>query len=140
LVDLTRENADSEAPEAEVPDWLADCAVAGRARHNVDRNWKYVAHQVNRAPELVLGEKLDGPVLRYGPLGFLTGGPEDAALVRIVPRFLEQTDVEVVRFAAPGAPPAPAANGEVVEGLRRAADEGASLGRDFYDWYWSLMA
>jgi nitrite reductase/ring-hydroxylating ferredoxin subunit len=143
MVDLTRDNADSTEPPPELPEWLADCAVSGRARYNVGWNWKYVAQYLRQAPEALLGPIGGGPVRRFGPLGFLAGGPEGAALVRIAPKFPEQTDIEVLRLAPPGA--APAEDEAAEEGLRQtgqaiAAAPLAWLGRDFYDWYWPLLA
>jgi len=141
LVDLSTENADSATAEPTLPDWLADAKVTGRARYSAALNWKYLRAWLLSAPELFL----DGPpdaVLEFGALGFLASRAGQAALVRIAPKFPEQTEFQVIRLALPEAGPV-VGNG-IEEALCRTGEAIAAaplawLDRDFFAWYWSMM-
>ena len=66
----------------------------------------------------------------------LRGG--DAALIRLIPKFPGQTEVEIVQL--------PRGNGGTGDdGIGEALRDGDAidrrpLDRGFYDWYWPLMA
>ena len=64
-------------------------------------------------------------------------------MLRLIPRFPGQTDVELVEMPLPGG--RACADGPVDpigEALREAGDgiEAAPLDGEFFGWYWSLMA
>ena len=65
-----------------------------------------------------------------------------AVLLRVIPRFAEQTDLELIEIVKADAPKpvASAAAADAIEdGLRRTASL-AWFDRPFADWYWSLMS
>jgi hypothetical protein len=71
---------------------------------------------------------------------------DEAALVRLTPRFPGHTDFEIVRIA-PADAPAPAENGAdpIEEALRQHGDAIAAaplgmLDRRFYEWYWPPLS
>jgi hypothetical protein len=66
-----------------------------------------------------------------------------AVLLRVIPRFAEQTDFQVIEMAAGDLPKKPASvvgSDAVADGLRRADPSLPWFDRDFADWYWSLMS
>lgn len=143
LVDLSRENADSEAEEPEIPAWLGEAVVTARARATAERNWKDLLPRLRSDPAPLLGGPPELPLVEFGALGFLAVRGGCAALVRVVPRAPEKTDLEAIRLALPQV--APAGEDGAAEGLRLAAEAVAAappapLGREFFAWYWSMMA
>jgi len=65
-------------------------------------------------------------------------------LVRVIPKFVERTDLQLIELASEDAPaptPSPSADDPVAEGLREARVPSSSdLDRKFFSWYWSLMS
>jgi nitrite reductase/ring-hydroxylating ferredoxin subunit len=137
--------------EGVIPEAFADGTVTLRKRYKVPVNWKYLRQLLRATPELVLPGAVrsngTGGVVEFGPLSFLVRQPEEAALVRIIPRFPGQSDVDIVRVRLSG----PAKNGgddeaERVGAALNAAGDAISaapltwLDQDFYAWYWPLMA
>ena len=64
-------------------------------------------------------------------------------MLRLIPRFPGQTDVELVEMPAPGGTRRGDRAGDPIgDALREAGDgvDAAPLDREFYGWYWSLMA
>jgi hypothetical protein len=69
---------------------------------------------------------------------------ERAVLVRVIPKFAERTDLQLIELASEDAPAptlSPSADDPVAEGLREAGVPSSSeLDRKFFNWYWSLMS
>ena len=129
--------------ESLIPDEFADGAVTLRKRHNVAWNWKYLRQFLSASPEAFLGGAAD-EAAELGPLSFLLRRDGEALLLRIIPRFPGQSDLDVVQVSLDGAPGVDRSEA-ISAALRAAADEiGAApltwLGRDFYAWYWPLFA
>jgi hypothetical protein len=94
----------------------------------------------------VFGDQDCSDVVEFGPLSFVALRGDEAALVRLTPRFPGHTDFEIVRIAAADAP-TPAENGAdpIEEALRQHGDAitAAPLGmldRRFYEWYWPPLS
>ncbi len=126
-----------------VPLDLADRAVSRRQQYKTTWNWKRLRQFLWAEPGLALGRTGCDAVVHLGPLSLVALGDGDAALLRIIPRFPGQTDVELVEMPKPGG--AGRANGAVDplgDALREAGDgiEAAPLDHEFYGWYWSQMA
>ena len=150
LVDLSA--VAPEAPPAgpvelgAVPEALAEAGVTSRKRYSTTWNWKYLRQFLWTAPELVFAGDDCDEIVEFGPLSFVALRGDQAALVRLTPRFPGHTDFEIVRIASADAP-APAANGAdpIEEALRQhgAAIAAAPLGlldRRFYEWYWPHLS
>jgi nitrite reductase/ring-hydroxylating ferredoxin subunit len=129
-----------------LPDWLSNGAVAGRNRHNTNWNWKLALQFLKSSPDLLADDP--GEFVVFGPLSLMMVEPHQAALLRVIPKSAERTDIELVRIAAPDAKaPVPAANrpDRLAEGLRQAGDTEAvmrsdPLDREFFAWYWSMIS
>jgi len=69
---------------------------------------------------------------------------ERVVLLRVIPRFAERTDLQLIEIAAADAPletASPAGDDPMAEELRRAgAPSPSELDREFFSWYWSLMS
>jgi nitrite reductase/ring-hydroxylating ferredoxin subunit len=125
-----------------VPEALAEGNVAARRRYPTTWNWKHLRHFLWSAPELLCGGACD-EFVEIGPLSFVALKGEEAALLRLIPRFPGHSDFELVRIAPNGAPaPDDDALDPIAEALRQAGERTAStpLDRGFYEWYWPLMA
>jgi len=60
----------------------------------------------------------------FGPLSRIIVNSQRAVLVRVIPKFAERTDLQLIEFVAGDAPaeaPSPAANDAVADELRRTA-------------------
>jgi nitrite reductase/ring-hydroxylating ferredoxin subunit len=133
--------------EAAIPEGFAEGTVTSRKRYNVACNWKYLRQFLRSSPELILPGGAEDTI-EFGPLSFLLRQPREAALVRVIPRFPGQSDVDVVRVQLNAT--AGSANGDdgserIGTGLRTVGDEIVAtpltwLDQDFYTWYWPLMA
>ncbi len=126
-----------------VPLDLADRPVSRREQYKTTWNWKRLRQFLWASPGLALGRAECDEVVELGPLSLIALGDGDAALLRIIPRFPGQTDVELVQMPMPGR--TGRANGAVDpigDALREAGDgvDAVPLGREFYRWYWSQMA
>jgi nitrite reductase/ring-hydroxylating ferredoxin subunit len=150
LVDLSA--VAPEAPPAgpvdlgAVPEALAEAGVTGRKRYSTTWNWKYLRQFLWNSPERVFAGNDCDDVVEFGPLSLVALRGDEAALVRLTPRFPGHTDFEIVRIA-PSDAPAPAANGAdpIEEALRQHGDAIAAapfglLDRRFYEWYWPLLS
>src|SRR5205823_11165529 len=93
-------------------------------------------------PGLALGRDGCDEVVEIGPLSLVALGHGDAALLRIIPRFPGQTDVELVEMPRPGGNHHANGADPIGDALREAGDgiAAAPLDRDFYGWYWPQMA
>jgi nitrite reductase/ring-hydroxylating ferredoxin subunit len=122
----------------EIPEDLGERAVARRARHKAAHNWKRVRQVLWSSPGLAFGDGVDATV-ELGPLSLVALRDGDAALIRLIPRFPGQTEIEVVQM--------PRADGTRAEadGIGDALSDDAALeatrlDRGFFAWYWPLMA
>ena len=150
LVDLS-----AVAPEAPppgpvdlgaIPEALAEAGVTSRKRYPTNWNWKYLRQFLWASPELVFSGEDCSDVVEFGPLSFVALRGDEAALVRLTPRFPGHTDFEIVRIA-PADAPAPAESGAdpIEEALRQQGDAIAAaplgmLDRKFYEWYWPPLS
>jgi nitrite reductase/ring-hydroxylating ferredoxin subunit len=123
-----------------VPAWLADARVMHRARYNTKWNWKFVHHFLRSSPHLFFDASPDG-CLEFGPLSLMFVRSQRAALLRVIPKFAEQTDFQVIQMVAADAPEEAAAPADAVaEALRGTDASQCWFDRRFGDWYWSLMS
>ena len=80
----------------------------------------------------------------FGPLSRIMVNSQRAVLLRVIPKFAERTDLQLIEIApgdAPAETASPAADGAVADELRRAGVPSSyELDREFYSWYWSLMS
>jgi phenylpropionate dioxygenase-like ring-hydroxylating dioxygenase large terminal subunit len=152
FVDLSGSaGADDVTPEtlaAPLPDWLADAEVTQRTRCSTNWNWKLALQLLKSSPHLVFDEPGDASHTVFGPLSLMMTQPQQAALIRVIPKSAERTDIQLIRMAPRGAPLSTEAfdgADRLAEGLREAGDAQAvarstELDRPFFAWYWSLMS
>ena len=122
----------------DIPEDLGERAVARRSRHKAAHNWKRVRQLLWGAPGLAFGADGVDTAVELGPLSLVALRGGDAALIRLIPKFPGQTEVEIVQL-----PSGTGGTGEdgIGEALRDGdAIDGRPLDRGFYDWYWPLMA
>lgn len=142
LVDLSKVAPDpppaGPVELGDIPEDLGERAVAKRTRHKAAHNWKRVRQMLWSSPGLAFGDGADAAV-ELGPLSLVALRDGDAALVRLIPKFPGQTEVEIVHL--------PRGDGTVAEndGIAAALRDGDAidaqpLDRSFYDWYWPLVA
>jgi nitrite reductase/ring-hydroxylating ferredoxin subunit len=142
LVDLSKVAPDpppaGPVELGDIPEDLGERAVARRTRHKAAHNWKRVRQMLWSSPGLAFGDGVDSSV-ELGPLSLVALRDGDAALIRLIPKFPGQTEVEVVHL--------PRGNGAAGEtdGIGAALRDGDAidstpLDRSFYDWYWPLIA
>jgi phenylpropionate dioxygenase-like ring-hydroxylating dioxygenase large terminal subunit len=141
-------SADIDGP---IPAWLSDGRVTERARYSTNWNWKFVRAFLLRYPDLPFaepnGEDGDDRV-EFGPLSWLWVRPDQAALVRVIPKFVEHTDFQVIRMVpreAPEPAPAGAAADSMAKAIGNAGKAAAvnwswHLDPGFFSWYWPLMS
>lgn len=143
LIDLSGGAADAPAGIDGLPAWLATAHTATRKRYSMNWNWKLASGFLHENPQPLLGGEPAAPPIALGPLSFVVAGGERAALVRLIPRTPQHTDLVLVRLAPPGAA-LPDGFDALETALRRAGDaigEAPSrLERAFFVWYWSLLA
>jgi nitrite reductase/ring-hydroxylating ferredoxin subunit len=122
---------------ADLPSWLAEAVVTGRARLAAERNWKHLHAALFAAARPILGCPPCAPVLSFGALSLVMAGADRAVLLRLIPKSAERTDLQLIRLAAPGA-----GTGAALDGAAEAAAAAPVpvLDRRFLAWYWSLMA
>ncbi len=153
FVDLSgTAGADDQTPApvaaAPVPEWLAEAEIFERTRYTTERNWKFVLQLLKSSPHLVFDEPDDGAPIAFGPLSLMMTQPQQAALLRVIPKSAERTDIQLIRMAPCGVPRRPTAvdgADRLAEGLRQAGEGNAAIGsseldREFFTWYWSLMS
>jgi hypothetical protein len=80
-----------------------------------------------------------------GPLDWMLVRPQQAALLRVIPRFAERTDFQLIRMVAREEVPETNGADPVAAALRASGEAGAAnwssrLDRRFFSWYWPLMA
>jgi nitrite reductase/ring-hydroxylating ferredoxin subunit len=136
------------ATAAPIPDWLADGGVIQRTRYGTNWNWKLALQFLKSSPHLLFDDASDGSWVAFGPLSLMMVQRQEAALLRVIPKSAERTDIQLIRMAPRGAPPgsaAPDGADRMADGLREAGDADAvarstELDRGFFSWYWSLMS
>src|SRR5271165_715922 len=131
-----------EQSAVSAPAWLTAAKVARRASYNTNCNWKYLRHFLQSSPQLFL-DGVPDDCREFGPLSLLFERPRRAVLLRLIPKFAEQTDFQVIEMAADEAPRSPESetgSNAVAERLRRADSSLSWFDRGFAQWYWSLMS
>jgi phenylpropionate dioxygenase-like ring-hydroxylating dioxygenase large terminal subunit len=131
-----------------LPAWLADGKVTRRQSYNTTWNWKFLLNFLGPRPHLFAADPTgtDGhdSCFEFGPLSRMIVNSRRAVLVRVIPKFAERTDLQLIEIGAPDEPPetaAPAADDPVADALGRAERPSLSeLDRMFFSWYWSLMS
>jgi len=135
-----------------IPAWVAAGRVTKRARYSTTWNWKFVLDFMRRRPDLFFDELCDDTddhlCVEFGPLSWMIARSSQAALLRVIPRFAERTDFQLIRITAAGEPgnTAPAASVDPVAhalesaGEITAANWSSRLDQHFFAWYWPLMA
>ena len=125
-----------------VPAWLTAATVVRRAHYTTKWNWKYLRHFLQSSPHFFF-DGLPDECHEIGPLALLFAQSSRAVLLRVIPKFAEQTDFQVIemtwgenrRSAELGTCSDP-----VAERLRAADTSFSWFDRDFAQWYWSLMS
>jgi phenylpropionate dioxygenase-like ring-hydroxylating dioxygenase large terminal subunit len=147
FVDLSGGAATLEGAPIALPGWLAEARVTRRARYNTAWNWKSVLHFLQSHPDLFFDHPRDADdrdhFLDFGPLSSMILRSHRAVLLRVVPKFAEQTDLQVIEMAAEEGPqklsPEPGSDA-VADELRRAAAPPRWFDRPHAERYWSLMS
>jgi nitrite reductase/ring-hydroxylating ferredoxin subunit len=140
--------ASDESIPGPLPAWLADGKVTRRALHSTTWNWKLMLRFLRSQPSTLFAgtPKTDShdSCLEFGPLSRMVVNSERAVLVRVIPKFAERTDLQLIEIAsvdAPGETASAAADDPVAEQLRQSgAPAPSELDRQFFSWYWSLMS
>lgn len=122
-----------------IPEDLGERAVSSRQRYKTTHNWKRLRQFLWASPGLAFDGDACDAVVEFGPLSFVAMRNGDAALIRLIPRFPGQTELELVHM------PKSDMAGEADPIGAALLDHGdsiaaAPLERRFYDWYWPLMA
>ena len=142
LVDLSGKSAGAERAAEEVPSWLSTATVVRRTRYSTKWNWKFLRHFLRSSPHLFF-DGLPESSVEFGPLSFMIAEAPRAFLLRIIPRFAEQTDFHVIAMAQGNSlqkPTCAADTDAVTDELGRADTSLHWFDRGFADWYWSLVA
>jgi len=140
--------AADESIAGPLPAWLADGNVTRRECYNTTWNWKFLLNFLGSRPHLFLAGSTDADghdsCFEFGPLSRIIVNSQRAVLLRVIPKFAERTDLQLIEIASGDAPAdaaSPATDDAVAEGLRRAGVPSSSeLDRKFFSWYWSLMS
>ncbi len=136
------------APEAatnsgnSVPAWLKTATVTRRTDYKTSWNWKVLRHFLQSSPQLFLDGSPDD-CCKFGPLSLLVAQSRRAVLLRVIPKFAEQTDFQLIEMMADDAPHSfgsEIGSDAVAERLRTADTSHSWFDRDFAQWYWSLMS
>ena len=150
LVDASGGEPSSDEIAGPIPAWVGDGKVTRRASYSTTWNWKFVLDFLRQHPELSFDEANDGDdgCVEFGPLSWLMVRSDQAALFRVIPKFAERTDFQLIRMAAPEAPErsfSEASADPVADAIRdagepSAADWSSRLDPGFFAWYWPLMS
>ena len=143
------ESATVPAADGLVPEWLAKGNVTARNRYTTNRNWKLALQFLKSSTHLLADDPDDdADCVVFGPLSLMMVRPQQAALLQVIPKSAERTDIQLIRIEPNVAQPKlAAANGadRLADGLQQAADADtvactSDLDRSFFTWYWSLMS
>ena len=152
LVDPSTGPDPSEEIAGAIPGWIGDGRVTKRVRYSTSWNWKFVRRFLQQHQDLFFDKPSNGGDYRcteFGPLSWLLARPREVALLRVIPKYTESTDFQVIRMAPPEAPEPPVAeaiaNDPVADALRDAGKPAAvnwswHLDPSFFTWYWPLMS
>ena len=151
LVDASGGEPSSDEIAGPIPAWVGDGKVTRRASYSTNWNWKFVLHFLQHHPELSFDEPSNGDddgCVEFGPLSWLMVRSDQAALLRIIPKFAERTDFQLIRMAAPetaGHTASAASDDPVADALRKADEPNAAnwssrLDPSFFAWYWPLIS
>lgn len=138
FVDVSGKAESSELGAISMPDWLPAAQVRRRARYSTTWNWKFLRNFLRSSPHLFFDGAPDADI-DFGPLSFLLVQSERAVLLRIIPKFPEQTGCDVIELAAEGEADTSSPD-PFGEALRRTDHPVFRFGRSDADWYWSLMS
>jgi nitrite reductase/ring-hydroxylating ferredoxin subunit len=151
FVDLSGRSSDEEIA-GPLPAWLARARVTIRAQYGTAWNWKFVLQFLRSRSDLYFDDLReaddDEHRVEFGPLDWMLVRPQQAALLRVIPRFAERTDFQLIRMVAREAPETngstngadPVAEALCSSGEAAAANWSSRLDRRFFSWYWPLMA
>jgi len=131
-----------------LPAWLADGKVTRRECHNTTWNWKFLLNFVGSQPHEFFAGLTDADghtsCFEFGPLSRIVVNSQRAVLVRVIPKFAERSDLQMIEITSGDAAAetaSPAAADTVAGALRDAGVPSSSdLDRGFFSWYWSLMS
>lgn len=121
-----------------LPDWLTAAQVTGRASYSTTWNWKFLHHFLQSSPHLFFDGSPDS-CIDFGPLSFMFVRSRRAMLLRVIPKFAEQTDFQTIEMCAEKAAEGAPSDG-VADGLRGTDASLSWFDRRFAEWYWSLMS
>jgi nitrite reductase/ring-hydroxylating ferredoxin subunit len=140
LVDLSGKSAAAGQNGKTVPAWLATAKVVARTKHSTTWNWKFLHNFLQSSSHLFFVD-LPDTCLEFGPLSFMIVQGQRAFLLRLIPRFAEQTDFHVIEMAGEQAPEKSSVLGgdPVADGLRCADTSLGWFDRRIADRYCSLM-
>jgi nitrite reductase/ring-hydroxylating ferredoxin subunit len=130
-----------EQSASPVPAWLTAATVSRRARYTTNWNWKCLRHFLQSSPQLFLDSVADRH--EFGPLSLVFARSRRAVLLRIIPKYAEQTDLEVIELTADDGlhnHHTTAGLDGVAERLRGADGDLSWFDRDIARWYWSLIS
>jgi hypothetical protein len=142
FVDPSRNGDPAEERLGSVPVWLEAAKVVRRARFSTGWNWKFLHYFLRSSPHLFFG-KIPTSDIEFGPLSFMIAQDRQVVLLRIIPRFAEQTDFQVIEMvAADGSEDPESLQGAdtVAAALRDTDASAAWFDRRFANWYWSLIS
>jgi nitrite reductase/ring-hydroxylating ferredoxin subunit len=142
IIDLSGGTEAVEQDTRPVPAWLVAAGVARRELHTTTWNWKFLRHYLWSSPNLFFDDPPDSR-LEFGPLSLMIAQSQRAVLLRIIPKFAEQTDFQVIEMVADSTSQrsdSAAAPDAVSNWLRQADTSSSWFDRHFAEWYWSLMS
>jgi nitrite reductase/ring-hydroxylating ferredoxin subunit len=142
LVDFSGKSAAGERYGNSLPNWLPGAVVAGRARYSTTWNWKFLHHFLRSSPHLFFDDEPDSHI-EFGPLSSMMIRSSQAFLLRLIPRFAGQTDLQVIEMVAGdrSEKDGTLAGSEAVgDRLRRADTSPGWFDRRLADWYWWMMS
>jgi nitrite reductase/ring-hydroxylating ferredoxin subunit len=130
------------APVSYVPAWLTAATVMRRSRYNTGWNWKYLRHFLQSSPHLFF-DGLPDERHEVGPLALLFVQSRRAVLLRVIPKFAEKTDLQVIEMMGSEDPRRAESETDpdpVAERLHAADTSFSWFDRDTAQWYWSLIS
>jgi nitrite reductase/ring-hydroxylating ferredoxin subunit len=125
-----------------VPAWLTAATVTRRARYTTKRNWKYLRHFLQSSPHLFF-DRLPDERHEVGPLALLFAQSRRAVLLRVIPKFAEQTDLQLIEMMGsenPRSMKSETGPDPVAERLDAADTSFSWFDRGSAQWYWSLIS
>src|ERR1700751_2231690 len=100
--------ASDETVAGPLPAWLADGKVTRRECYNTTWNWKFLLNFLGSRPHLFFAGPSDADghdsCFEFGPLSRIMVNSQRAVLVRVIPKFAERTDLQLIDIASGDAP------------------------------------